>query len=476
MVLTLLAVCPARAAEPDVEAAMVEAATFFRERLSVDGSYVWIYDASDLARRRGEGITNLSQGWSQPPGTPAVGLAFLAAFEATGRPLFLEATRETADALIRTQLESGGWQGLLEFEPAARQAWCYRVDIGSGRPDCAAIKGNKLKNATSIDDNITQSSLTFLIRFNAELQEDSGGAGDAALYGLERLLEAQYPNGAWPGRFDFKMPNALTTSAWRARYPADWSRDYVKPGGELYLVNDHVVRDVIRLLLLAADVYGEPAYLATARRAGEFLLSARMPEPQPGWAQLYNADLEPIWGRRFEPPAITSSETAGSIEALLDLHAATGETRYLEGAAPAVRWLGRSRLPAGDWSRFYALGSNRPLYVDTDYRVTYDDDVLPDHYRFKSTFDIPAVLERYRRQTTGGEAPSGWNGSAPVIGEAEVGAIVGALDDQGRWVEDDRIHAGRFAENLTALAAFVAARNDDPLPDYLWPIRHQLDR
>jgi hypothetical protein len=30
-------------------------------------------------------------------------------------------------------------------------------------------------------------------------------------------------------------------------------------------------------------------------RAGEFL-AAQMPEPQPGWAQLYDRRLVPIWG------------------------------------------------------------------------------------------------------------------------------------------------------------------------------------
>ncbi|NJO35699.1 MAG: hypothetical protein HC869_24090 [Rhodospirillales bacterium] len=446
----------------------------FQEQLSVEGSYVWRYDASDLSQRRGEAVTTLGQGWTEPPGTPAVGLAYLAAFKATGRPLFMDMAKATARALLRTQLESGGWQALLEFDPVARAAWCYRADAGTGRPDCEAIEGNKLRNVTNIDDNISQASLTFLIRLDSELRGEWGDLRKAAMFGLEGLLEMQYPNGSWPVRSDFKIPDALTNSAWRARYPAEWSRTYVEPAGEFYITNDHVVRDTIRMFLLAADTYREPAYLATARRAGDFLLAARLPESQPGWAQTYNPDLEPIWGRKFEPPAIAAYETASSIEALLELYAATGERRYLEGIDPPARWLEQSRLPEGDWARFYELETNRPLYFDADYQITHDGGEAPDHYSFRGSFGIPSVLERYR-QAADGEVLAGQADVSPVPSDADVEAITGALDDQGRWVEDGLIHSGSFVRNLAALASFAAAEKGVSLPDYIRPVRHKLD-
>jgi len=463
-------------ADLDVEPAMVEAATFFGNKLAVEGSYVWTYDAANLAQRRGEGITTLHQGWSEPPGSPAIGLAYLAAYKATGRKLFLDLAKTAARALLRTQLESGGWQGRLEFDPAARRAWCYRVDAGEGRPDCDAINGNKLKNATSLDDNISQAPLTFLIRLDAELKGEMRAVRQAVIYGLARLLRAQYPNGAWPFRLDLKIPNERTQSAWRARHPEDWSRTFVKPEGEVYVLNDHLIRDTIRLFLLAHAVYGEPVYRAAAMRGGDFLLSSQMPEPQPGWAQIYDADLIPVWGRRFEPPAIASRETAGAIEALDDLHIATGKTRYRDAIGPAIRWLERSRLPHGGWARFYELGANQPLYIDPDYRLTYRDESLPDHYRFKGPFGIPSVLAQHHGQANAHDRTSMATDTAPVPKEADVMAIVNALDDHGRWTEDGLIQSGIFARNLATLAAFAAARKGESLPDYLGPIDHQLDR
>ncbi len=467
----------AHSTESEIEAAMVKATTFFRDQLSVEGSYVWKYNALDISERRGEGITTLSQGWAEPPGTPAVGLAYLIAFKATGQQLFLDAALETAQALVRTQLESGGWQGLLEFDPAARQSWCYRSDKDNGRPDCDSIKDNDRKDSTSPDDNISQSSLTFLVRLDDELHGSSSEIREAALYGLDKMLGAQYPNGAWPHRIDDQVLSKSTNSARRARYPTAWSRGYKKPEGEVYVTNDHLMRDIIRLFLLAHDIYGEPVYLAAAEHGGEFLLSAQMPEPQPGWAQMYNGNLEPIWGRRFEPPSIASNETAGSIQALLELYDVTGKPRYLDGAASAVQWLERSRMSDDDWARFYELKSNKPLYVDMDYQLTYNDNNLPAHYRFIGHFGIKRVLKRYRQVVKGvGVGASDRADACPVPKKTRIAQIIEALDDEGRWLDGDIIESGVFIKRLSGLACFVAAERGKGLPDYLKPIKHQLDR
>ena len=47
--------------------------------------------------------------------------------------------------------------------------------------------------------------------------------------------------------------------------------------------------------------------MQAAERAGGFSLLAQMPEPQPAWAQQYDARMQPAWARKFEPPAISSS-------------------------------------------------------------------------------------------------------------------------------------------------------------------------
>src|SRR5690242_15323160 len=86
--------------------------------IATHGGYLWSYSL-DLKDRRGEGKATATQIWVQPPGTPAVGLAFLRAYEATGDAAHLEAARAAADALAVAQLESGGWNCMIDFDERA---------------------------------------------------------------------------------------------------------------------------------------------------------------------------------------------------------------------------------------------------------------------------------------------------------------------------------------------------------------------
>lgn len=445
------------------ESRMRDATAYFHDQVARHGSYVWEV-STDLSWRSGEGVTTDTQGWLQPPGTPAVGRAYLAAFHATGERLYLDAAVQTAEALVATQLESGGWWALLEFDPAARQAWCYRVNSAE-RPPCDEIEDNEERNATILDDNMSQSALAFLMLVDETLEGGHEGVRDAIIYGLQALIDMQYPNGAWPMRSDHRVADARTLSSWRARMPSSWSREYVKPEGEVYILNDNLQRDVIRLFGLAHNLYGVPEYLAAARRGGEFLLRAQMPDSQPGWAQTYNADLEPIWGRKFEPPSIASAETAGAVDALLDLYQITGERRYLEGAQSAAEWLREARLSDGSWARFYELGSGKPLYFDTDYNLSYSAAGAPDHYSFKGEFDIPRILARLQNRVSEGAAAAPSPGPSDVPLESEIELVLAAADKEGRWVEDGKIRTDTFVHHLGRLARFVADARGRPIPD-----------
>ena len=56
--------------------ALRKATTFFHQRVAIHGGYLWQY-SGDLKLRSGEGIVGPTTVWVQPPGTPAVGAAFL---------------------------------------------------------------------------------------------------------------------------------------------------------------------------------------------------------------------------------------------------------------------------------------------------------------------------------------------------------------------------------------------------------------
>ncbi|MDH3660201.1 MAG: pectate lyase [Alphaproteobacteria bacterium] len=436
------------------ERTLERAATYFRESVAVEGSYVWRV-SSDLASRSGEAHTDAKQGWVQPPGTPAVGLAFAAAFEATGHPYYWGAALGAGLALADTQLLSGGWYPMIEFDPQRRKAWCYRRDMTK----CDA-KGprhdNRDRDGTFLDDDITQSALRLLIALDVLGDHRHPVISDAAAYGLDQLLEAQYPNGAWPVRLDRRVHDTeiLAKPGDKARYPETWSKTYVKlEEPEFFALNDHLMSNAIRTLLLAHRSYGDGRFLEAATRAGDFLLVAQMPDPQPGWMQTYSSAMEPIWARKFEPPSLTSWETASTIDVLIDLHRYTGLERYWDATHAAVAWLERVQIGDDLWARFYELETDEPLYMTSDYTLTYQPDDLPKHYGFQDDFDIPRTLAAYYRAVGDGGDRSSPNPTSP----AEIERIVEALDEEGRWLDDDWIESATFVENVETLSRALAA-------------------
>src|SRR5262245_30987749 len=128
---TLLIAVPTFAQQPptreEAVGAVRRAVTFFRDKISADGGDVWRY-SEDLSLREGEEKTAATQAWIQPPGTPSVGEAFLAAYERTKEQFFLDAAIHTAWALVKGQLHSGCWSEYMEIDPEQRKNHAYRVD------------------------------------------------------------------------------------------------------------------------------------------------------------------------------------------------------------------------------------------------------------------------------------------------------------------------------------------------------------
>jgi hypothetical protein len=107
--------------------ALRKATDFFTGQVATEGGYLWRY-SDDLARREGEGKASDTTVWVQPPGTPSVGMAFLEAYESTDDPRYLEAARQAGYCLVRGQLQSGGWDYRIYFDPKQRGRYAYRVD------------------------------------------------------------------------------------------------------------------------------------------------------------------------------------------------------------------------------------------------------------------------------------------------------------------------------------------------------------
>jgi hypothetical protein len=201
-----------------------------------------------------------------------------------------------------------------------------------------------------------------------------------------------------------------------------------------------------------------------------------MPEPQPAWAQQYDAQMHPVWARKFEPPAVTGGESQGVMRILMTLYRATGKKKYLEPIPRAVEYLRRSRLPDGRLARFYELKTNTPLYFTReDYKLTYSDADMPTHYAFKISWGIDGIDREYERLLTADPAQvkKTERPSPPRISPALVTrtkSIIESQDAQGRWIESGRmrnddkdsparrvISCQTFITNIRTLSEYLAA-------------------
>jgi hypothetical protein len=299
---------------------------------------------------------------------------------------------------------------------------------------------------------------------------------EAARYALDSLVKVQYPNGAWPQRFT-GPPDPAQHPIKPASLPESWPREYPRTDyAGYYTLNDDTQADTIALMLDAAEIYGEDRYRQAALQGGEFLMLAQLPEPQPAWAQQYDADMHPAWARKFEPPAITGSESQGVLRILLDLYRRTGERRFLEPVPRALAYLKRSRRPDGRLARFYELGTNRPLYLTTDYKLTYSDDDMPTHYGFIVGSKLDAIESQYKKLSQ--TAPAALKKSSrprpttpPKMSRSlaeRAAQVIAALDDRGAWVEAGTLRSApdtpggiietrTFAKNIETLAQYLAA-------------------
>lgn len=509
----------------EVEQALRKAVDFFRSNASIQGGYHFAY-TEDFSYGRSEHSEGRTQAEVQREGTLVVATAYLSVYEATGDPYYLDAARETALALVRGQLCSGGWDYSIELDPDKRKEYPYRVDGNCDgwepRSDDQFADARR-RRFTNLDDNVTQGALRILMRVDRELDFKDEAIHEAARYGLEGLIRAQYPSGGWPQRYDrFADPEEFPVLP--AGYPESWPRQWPGPVSAYfghYTFNDNSIQDAIDALLEGARIYDEPRYRAAAERGGEFIILAQMPDPQPGWAQQYDRNMHPAWARRFEPPAVTGGESQSVMQMLLVLYRETGNPKYLEPLPRALDYYERSALPEVEnpsetrrrdcppgsicLARFYELETNRPLYITKGtrvavtgqptafldgYEISYSDESVITHYSVLVRGDrLPRIRREYERLRS--EDPSTlrrpdrlrglspWAGVLPPVGAGgtrprveagslepgelarQVRAVLNQMDARGAWVQEGRVGLADRVVLVFAARDMVATWGDD---------------
>jgi PelA/Pel-15E family pectate lyase len=376
----------ARAHEQRVLSGMKQAVRFMTESVSHRGGYVWTY-LSDFSRSWGELEARRSMLWVQPPGTPSVGNVFLDAYHATGDEAYYAAAAQVADALIRAQLPSGGWNYVYDFEgEAALASWYASV----GRNAWRLEEFRRNPGNSTFDDACTASAGEFLLRMAIERQESRYLAATRRVLGL--IEQSQYPSGGWPQRYPLE---------------ADYTR-YVT-------LNDDVLGQNVELLLLAHLALGDPTYVRLARAAMDCLLNQQQPLPQPAWGLQHSLEGRPAAARTYEPAALVTHATARSVQQLMKYYEISADQKYLKRVPEALAWLDKVALSpelaerlGGTHPTFIEPGTDAPLYVhrrgSNVFNGAYYVDRSPvprlAHYNEVRTLDVGDLRERYGQVTS----------------------------------------------------------------------------
>jgi PelA/Pel-15E family pectate lyase len=280
-----------------------------------------------------------------------------------------------ADNILLFQKSNGGWPKNYDV---------FAI-LTAAQKD--SVKAAKDETNTTFDNGSTYNQIMALATAWNLLRDERYSA--AALRGLDFVLRAQYRNGGWPQYYPLK---------------SDYSR--------CITFNDGAYEGIMRLLKAVVD--GEPQYAfvdgARRKRLKEAYVRGldcilRLQINDKGaptaWCQQYDErSLKPAWARKFEPPSICNGESAGIVLFLMSID--NPDKRIKDAVDNAVAWFRESRIydtrvktiPAERmvtpfrvsvtdrvvvtdstappiWTRYYELGTHRPMFCNRDSKVVY---------------------------------------------------------------------------------------------------------
>jgi PelA/Pel-15E family pectate lyase len=285
-----------------------------------------------------------------------------------------------ADAPWKTYLtKPDDWYRGQAGRTVAANVLSYQSDQGSWPKNldttAESYTGERRLLQGTFDNGATVNELRFLAR--AYRAARVAADRDAFLKGLDHVVRAQYPNGGWPQFF---------------------------PPGKGYhrhvTFNDGAMVNILEFLTDVAHSL-EFSFVDEARRSKseqsfrsgiECILKCqiKVDGKLTIWcAQHDEKTFEPRWGRSFEPPSLTSSESAGILRLLMSQDNPSPEIKQAIHAG--ARWFAEARINGirqvhvnGDkvivkdkdaaplWSRFCEIGTNRPIFCGRDGIIKYD--------------------------------------------------------------------------------------------------------
>lgn len=285
--------------------------------------------------------------------------------------------------ILSYQTPAGGWGKNQPRDRAARQkGQAFVADNNNKRAtpgDFDTARDPQWTYVGTIDNDATITEIRFLALAVPQLPADLAKAcRDAAERGVRYLLAAQFPNGGWPQVWPLQggYHDAITMND-----------DAV---AEVAALMGWVSRGEAGLGFLPADV--KAAAAAAHDRAVQLILATqiRVNGRLTLWGQQHDPlTLAPESARNYEPPALASSESAHTLEFLMNLPRPSPQVvEAVRAGVATLRELAvrdRAFVKVDDarrlivqpgagpiWARYYDLASLKPVFGDRD-KSLHDD-------------------------------------------------------------------------------------------------------
>ena len=310
--------------------------------------------------------------------------------------------REVADNILLYQKDNGGWPKNYDM-----------LAILTNEEKQKIIATKKDTN-TTYDNSTTHSHIACLARVYYITKDVR--YKDACKKGIEFILTSQYANGGWPQYYPLQN---------------DYSR--------CITYNDDVMADIMNVLKDILDKRPQYSFVDKAtmekielayKKGLDCILKTQVKEGNmlTAWCQQYDeVTLAPAWARKFEPPAICNRESVPVVLFLMSID--HPDTAIIQSIQSAVQWFAASKIkgirvqtiPAEPikfkyrmsktdkivvadstapviWTRYYELGTHKPLFCNRDSKVVYS---LAEVQRERRdgygwyTYDPQDVLDNY---------------------------------------------------------------------------------
>jgi PelA/Pel-15E family pectate lyase len=280
-----------------------------------------------------------------------------------------------ADNILIFQRNNGGWPKNYDM-----QAILTKEQV-----DSVVRTRNKLN--TTFDNSTTFTHIEYLARVYTFTKIER--YRDACLRGIKFIINAQYPNGGWPQYFPLENNYSRRITFNDGAYCGimEVLKKIINNDPDFSFIENEI-REKIKIVFEK----GLDCILKT-----QIVDNGRLTV----WCQQHNEiDLKPAWARAFEPPSICNGESASIVLLLMSIDN-PGE-RIINSVQSAVKWFNESKiyntkietvfappersqwktttfdrvvvfdsLAPPIWTRYYELGTEKPLFCDRNSKFLY---------------------------------------------------------------------------------------------------------